>query len=74
MFKLLRVNDDWFVIIKDNKNAFSGNLLKTVGAMVELGVELDEVQYSLTTLIDNKHDVADFGINKTMNYSERLAA
>jgi hypothetical protein len=73
MFKLLRINDDEFIIVTHGGKAVYGNRLRIVLALESIGVDFKEIENGIVSLCLNEHHVADYGVNKMFIYSQKLA-
>jgi hypothetical protein len=71
MFKVMRLTDDEFILIA-GKRAIYGNMPKMCVVMAELGVEWEEIEEGLTSLVSNQHQVASYGLNRTFIYSRPI--
>jgi hypothetical protein len=69
MFKLYRITDNEFYIIRGRKS-FYGDKVKTIMTLILMGVEEVEIEAGLNALIMNQHNVADYGTNRFFIYSE----
>ena len=72
MFKVLMLNEDEFVIVRD-MTAQYGNADKTVRNLHKMGVDINEIEYGLMTMIHRGHNVAEYGVNKTFIFSKRIS-
>lgn len=69
MFKLFKLNDDKYMILKGSVE-FEGDKKRVIKEMLTQGVDVEEVMHGMLAL--EKDDVADYGLNKSFIYSEKL--
>lgn len=69
MLKLFRVNEEVYVILHNNKQ-IEGNIQFVFIKMIEIGVSSWEIMNGFDAL--EKDDVAEYGINKTFIFSQKL--
>jgi hypothetical protein len=72
MFKLYRVNDNAFILVK-NGFQYEGDLKFVTRLMLSLGVSPEEVAYGLHSLVVEDNHEADYGINKTFIFGRKIA-
>jgi hypothetical protein len=69
MFKLIRLNDDDFAIERKGR-VYRGNRKRTLIIMLLIGVNEDEITRGITSLENNNHRSAEYGINNTFIFSK----
>ncbi len=69
MFKLYRMQDDVLAVVKDS-HMFSGSDKEIIEYMMEIGVEAEEIECALISLLQKGKSLAHFGINKTFIFAE----
>lgn len=72
MIKVLRVDKDEFIVYHDSLTIYSvGNKEAAVDALYYLGVEHPEINLAFEAFDTKAHNTANFGVNKTLIYTER---
>jgi hypothetical protein len=72
MFNVLKTKDDEYILKTKQNAVFCSTQGKLIKVMFELGVNSDEIEYGLSELIRNDHNVANYGINKTFIFSKNV--
>lgn len=73
MFKLFKLNEDRFLIIKDNGVTIEGSRVKIIRALMLMDVTSDEIFEGIRVL-EHGDDMADYGVNLTFTFSKKFAA
>jgi len=68
MFKVIKLKEDSYQI-KTPTKTYEGNTRHTVLTMHDMGVDWDDIEFGLTSMLNNNHSVAEYGINKTFIFS-----
>lgn len=69
MFKLVRLNDDKYSLIGKNIS-FEGNLQQTIRAMIDLGIEDEEVVMGMSALDEDEY--AEYGARGLFLFSSNF--
>lgn len=67
--KLYRIADNQFIVTSENQAKYS-RLFNVVRFMTELGVEVEEIELGIASLMSNSHNVAHYGVNLKFIFSE----
>lgn len=71
MSKLFKVNTDKYVFVDNLGKKFEGDELDVISRLVKYGIPVRDVTHSIECL--EKHDVAEFGINRSFLFSKKIA-
>lgn len=72
MCKVVKISASEFVVIR-GKKAIYGDLQRTIITLFLIGLEAEEIRYGLSSMADNGHDVAEYGINGMFICSKKIA-
>lgn len=70
MFKVYKLNDDKYLIFKEKRVEIEGTKAEIIRELLRMGVKEQEIFYGMDALEED--DIADYGINKTFIYSEKI--
>jgi hypothetical protein len=72
MFKVIRVNNESYIIVPDTGRPIHGDKVRIVLAMNAMGCAWNEIEDGLVSLEMNAHNIAHYGINKMFIFSAKL--
>ncbi len=70
MLKLHKISDSVFEIVKSNGFNESFSLDTVIPALITMGIDMTEVELALLSMLRNDHNIANFGINGTMIFTD----
>ena len=74
MLRLVLLINGTCVVIKDRKKLYQGGIAGAYSELVWQGVCPEEVTTAFRWFIENGHDVAYFGVNKTCIFTKELVS
>lgn len=76
MLKLYKLSENnYFVLSQDYKVPTDGPYSLNIAIKVLMdccGVALEDIEYALLTMNEYEHNVADFGVNKTLCFTNKV--
>jgi hypothetical protein len=73
MIKVIRWTDNEYVVTRGEKEAYYGDVARTIEVLELMRVDYRCAEDALVSLIVNDHNVAHFGVNRHFILTERLS-
>lgn len=73
MIKVLKTNNDEYIVESRNKVLYSSTLKRLILILSSLDVSFEEIEGGLSELIINDHNHLEYGINRRWIFTKKVA-